>query len=482
MVAPNSSPEFSPELYEQLRNRPRPDDKEGAIELYYELLSSGNSVGQILSTLGRLSGPGDVKAAGNSAAFDCDTISPPGSNPGSPTPEEAPGVYGAALPDEAKLRPVLPNSSGPRQSFVTGRAEPTVTVDETIGRNSDRDGSREEDRASSRRGVPKKVAFWALFTAAVVSGSIACVSVIGRTLSVNGIVEQGQEPPVAATAEIVGSAEGVPRIVSRKPLTKEASHNSGALVSTELAAESAPVQDARAAPLPLSEAAQHMPMRVSSATRAIVALARTGAEQPDTVSGELTANAAQERSGRGGAMGQKLQYRSVNVAPDLAALYPASIFSHEQRTPDGLMAVLRNDNRTAILTISKGGNKGNAPASVRKFYEELENAKVTYFLDRRNFFVISGIKKVTSGEDLVFYLKRVLLTDEYAEIELQYPVSQKALYDPIAEQVSKSFVKYHRGRNGSFQKPDRPSQTQQGKPPTADAGGRAHAPSPSRGG
>jgi hypothetical protein len=140
------------------------------------------------------------------------------------------------------------------------------------------------------------------------------------------------------------------------------------------------------------------------------------------------------------AVAQQPQYRSITVAPDVVVVYPGSVFNHEQRAPDGLMVILYNNNRTAMLTITKGGNKGNEPAGVRKFYEESENAKVTYFLDRPRFFIISGIKKGASGEDQVFYFKRVRLPDGYAQIELQYPASQRLQYDPITEQISKSFV------------------------------------------
>jgi hypothetical protein len=136
---------------------------------------------------------------------------------------------------------------------------------------------------------------------------------------------------------------------------------------------------------------------------------------------------------------QEPQYRRIAVAPDVSVVYPSFIFNHEQRTPDGLMAVLYNSERNAMLTVTKAANKGDEPASVRKFYEGDQQATVTYFVNRRGFFVISGYKKGALGKD-VFYLKRLRLTEGYAEINIEYPASQKSQYDPITEQISKSFV------------------------------------------
>ena len=46
-----SLPEPSPDLYDQLKNRLRAHDKEGAIEMYYQLLCAGHSVGEIISAV-----------------------------------------------------------------------------------------------------------------------------------------------------------------------------------------------------------------------------------------------------------------------------------------------------------------------------------------------------------------------------------------------------------------------------------------------
>src|SRR5687767_2810947 len=58
-MSTGSLPEPSPELYDQLKNRLQTHDKEGAIELYYQLLSAGRSVGEIISSVGPLSDTGE---------------------------------------------------------------------------------------------------------------------------------------------------------------------------------------------------------------------------------------------------------------------------------------------------------------------------------------------------------------------------------------------------------------------------------------
>ncbi len=47
-----NEPDVPAQLYQALNERLQDNDKEGEIELYYELLSSGHSVGEILSGLG----------------------------------------------------------------------------------------------------------------------------------------------------------------------------------------------------------------------------------------------------------------------------------------------------------------------------------------------------------------------------------------------------------------------------------------------
>ena len=47
-----NEPDAPAQLYRSLNERLENSDKEGAIELYYELLSSGQSVGEILNGVG----------------------------------------------------------------------------------------------------------------------------------------------------------------------------------------------------------------------------------------------------------------------------------------------------------------------------------------------------------------------------------------------------------------------------------------------
>jgi hypothetical protein len=47
-----NEPDVPAQLYRTLHERLQNSDKEGAIELYYELLSSGHSVGEILNGVG----------------------------------------------------------------------------------------------------------------------------------------------------------------------------------------------------------------------------------------------------------------------------------------------------------------------------------------------------------------------------------------------------------------------------------------------
>jgi hypothetical protein len=415
------------------------------------LLSSGHSVGEILSTLGPVANTGDQNtAAGNPAAIEPEIMGASGSDRRGPAPKVS-GIYDTAPPQEAKLVPILAqNSPGSQQPLVTAQPKTTISADQMMmGRSSDGDTSREEAPAPPHRGIPKKIPFWILCTTLIASGAIAMVSANNPMRNTNGTVEQQHEVAVVATADITGLAAGVPDSVGREPVINEPPHQAGALTSTELAV----VPDSRPATLPLSEAARDKPTSEPSAAPP-VALERTEGLQQVSVFGEPTANVAREPTNRLDGVAQELQFRSIVVAAGVLVVYPGSVFSQEQRTPDNLMVILHNKDRTAMLTISKGSNKGNELSSVRKFYEKLENAKVTYSLNRRNFFVLSGLKKDSTDEEHVFYFKRLLLRDEFAEIELQYPASQKPQYDRITEQISKSFVNHHAEGTRPSKKPD----------------------------
>ena len=60
-----NEPDAPAQLYRSLNERLENSDKDGAIELYYELLSSGRSVGEILNGVGPVRG---ASAQGNSVA------------------------------------------------------------------------------------------------------------------------------------------------------------------------------------------------------------------------------------------------------------------------------------------------------------------------------------------------------------------------------------------------------------------------------
>lgn len=165
-MPPERLPEFSPEFYDDLRDRLRTHDKDGAIEIYYQLLSAGRSVGEIISEVGSL-----PNSAGNENAF-------------------------LKQQQTAPLAPA--ESAATEDRLPAGRA---------AAPDSDRPG------AAPRRSAARPIAFSILYIAAVATASIASYSMVGRMRGVE-VAGDNRHPPAvdqpasAATADLANAATG----------------------------------------------------------------------------------------------------------------------------------------------------------------------------------------------------------------------------------------------------------------------------------
>src|SRR3954451_1568768 len=113
----STEPQVSANLYSALKERLRTGDKQDEIELYYELLSSGHSVNEILNAVGTFRGKSEDV---NTAAAEH-----PQSEPGGVATDAVPE---AALVDEAQVHaPCAPGLSAPPETGRCRTEEPQAS-------------------------------------------------------------------------------------------------------------------------------------------------------------------------------------------------------------------------------------------------------------------------------------------------------------------------------------------------------------------
>ena len=190
------------QLYQALNERLQDNDKEAAIELYYELLSSGYSVGEILNGIGPargksgqserataeqpLSGP-DEAAAGIASEIAVAEGEPAGTSwiQGLGGTNQAEGRGNGTL--EA-IRSVPPDALGSddrerlrhedwpgSEASVTGAAGADASPDRDGATGS---GDRERPRFGGFSSLPRRIAFAAFYAAAVAAASMVGFSLL----------------------------------------------------------------------------------------------------------------------------------------------------------------------------------------------------------------------------------------------------------------------------------------------------------------
>lgn len=219
-------PSIPVHLYRALNKRLETSDKEGAIELYYELLSSGHSVGEILNGIGPVrikpehenaataehpqSGPDGVVTDTASTASKGSLVGAVQANeqrtcgPRVPYDSES---RGAKEPQAAGNTPFderrsddweqlfhknLPEARSDIVSSAGGHLSPSTGREVVV-----HSGDRERLRSGRVPSIAKRVTFGALYTAAVASASIAGFSLVRG--------DRGAEPTITRIQSDISS-------------------------------------------------------------------------------------------------------------------------------------------------------------------------------------------------------------------------------------------------------------------------------------
>jgi hypothetical protein len=163
-----NEPEAPAQLCRSLNERLENSDKEGEIELYYELLSSGRSVGEILNEVGHVQG-------------------------------------GAAQTDAVAAEPARPELG---EAQIGVAAEAAVVGD-----------SRRRFRYGRLPGVATSIAFWALYRGAVACASIAGFSLLRgvRDTQPTIVGEQSQASDRTEAASAADRPAAVPEVAEPRP-------------------------------------------------------------------------------------------------------------------------------------------------------------------------------------------------------------------------------------------------------------------------
>jgi hypothetical protein len=196
-----NQPDVPAHLYRALNERPRNSDKESEIELYYELLSSGRSVGEILNGVGPVPGKprnggaatAEYPRSGPDAAASAvaSEAAPAGAAQANPRATGGPSAFEAESSGTAKARaseraPLDDPGTGNREQLRRENS-PEPEPDGVVPARADAFNGRkatthtaDRERLWSGRfpGIAKSIAFWALYTGAVASVSIAGFSLV----------------------------------------------------------------------------------------------------------------------------------------------------------------------------------------------------------------------------------------------------------------------------------------------------------------
>jgi hypothetical protein len=213
-VSMANEPDAPAQLYRSLNERLEHSDKEGAIELYYELLSSGRSVGEILNGVGLVHGGSaqDSTPAAEQAesgrgeaqtGITAEVAAAGDSRPGAPSTGDPDLSRAAEGPRNASLEELGPGAWRQLLSQRSPGAEPSI--DEAAGAHASATRESAADFADRERfrlpSVATSIAFWALY-----SGAVACASIAGFSLLRGARDTQ----PIAGESSVFRRTEAVP--------------------------------------------------------------------------------------------------------------------------------------------------------------------------------------------------------------------------------------------------------------------------------
>ncbi|MBX7243133.1 MAG: hypothetical protein K1X92_15420 [Bacteroidia bacterium] len=118
--------------------------------------------------------------------------------------------------------------------------------------------------------------------------------------------------------------------------------------------------------------------------------------------------------------------------------YPQGILYPQPESDNGDGRVFKNKKGEKILTVFGFNNIDNLTIQQQfdiDLHEKTEERTITYQKSGKNFFVISGYE---NGK--IFYQKTILQPDDtFSYAILLYDETEKALYDPVATRVYKTF-------------------------------------------
>ncbi|MGD9614444.1 MAG: hypothetical protein AB7H90_08605 [Alphaproteobacteria bacterium] len=341
-----------------LTERLQDNDKERAIELYYELLSAGHSVGEILNGAGPVRGKtalaNTAAAEDRQAAPDREAIArisevasataPGGSGDTEERRGGEPRVARNAPPDE----PEPDNREPPPRAGLPG-AQPEIAGLSASDREAARDaGDRERFRSGWFPGG-RRVAFAALGAAAIISVSVAGFSIVSGDRGAEPAIIRAEAPisggSGTAAAALPGAASDRSDTVAETVASEQPVASAAASQATEASRPGEPVA---AVPRPL----QPIPVGVRETVAA--APQRSDAGQPGAVPGMSEAATAAE------APRDAMPAAIPSAAPSLSLIAPSVIATEasdaahsdaERRERGGLTEAAPKDEAGAAATV-----------------------------------------------------------------------------------------------------------------------------------
>jgi len=116
--------------------------------------------------------------------------------------------------------------------------------------------------------------------------------------------------------------------------------------------------------------------------------------------------------------------------------YPANLLTPQGEAENGDGQTFRSKDGGAELRVWGQYNVNNE--SLRSAFDQAvdqSGSGVSYKVIRPGWFVVTALI-----EGKIHYRKTMLRRDVFKTFEIEYPESQKAVYDPVTARISKSFV------------------------------------------
>jgi hypothetical protein len=132
-------------------------------------------------------------------------------------------------------------------------------------------------------------------------------------------------------------------------------------------------------------------------------------------------------------------YRNERLGYSLS--YPTNLLSPQGESADGSGQRFASKNNRTFLIVT--GFRGRSPADLHELYVKQSRSAppenptrvVTYQVEKQTWFVVTGYE-----QERVWYEKAMIARDTLAYFHFEYDASQKQLFDPVVEKISKSFA------------------------------------------